>query len=165
MEVYTLQQVLKNIYFDIIQWMDNHEGSISLDDLLLTIAVPCARLDYAQTDYQKQTLIMKDVNKIIKRNNLRCNRYTKQGLRNIMAEKWLQGLAETEKCRLVTDQYSLLDSASLADGSISLNDRIEQLYRKLMSSPNNGAIEYSDEDPDPLGRVRRPRAAKVACNA
>lgn len=149
MDFYSQPQVSKNIYFDILQWMDNHHGRMKLDDLLLTIAVPCTRMDYASTHPKHQTRIMKAVHKFMSRRKLTFEKYTKESIRKILKKEWLKGLEDFYKHNLAEGQYSIVDTRCDLTGRIVLDKKIAQIYRRLMATGNNVLIEYGEQESEP----------------
>lgn len=131
MKLYEYFDVMSNINHDIINRWDELDGKMTIDDLLVTIAVPCSRLDFSNTPVDKLKRVMNEVNRFIKMNRIRVESYDKEELRDLLEEKWLPTLEEVDKFRLVFKfkEYVIVSDSMSDDGYVLLNTKTADALR------------------------------------
>ena len=151
MKLYDYFDVLNNINHDIINKWDELGGKMTVDELLVTIAVPCTRLDYIHTPAEKLKRVMNEVNHFIKMKRIRVESYDKEEMRNLLEEKWLNNYSEAYRMRLVFKykEYIIMSDTMTDDGYVLLNPNIADPLRNR---------PYSKIDYKPVGKsgTRKP---------
>jgi hypothetical protein len=124
MKLYDYFDVLNNINHDIIDRWDELDGKMSVDDLLVTIAIPCTRLDYIHTPIDKRKRVMNEINQFIKMKKMRVELYDKDEIRNKLEQEWAPTYSEAYRMRLVFKEFNIVTDTLSDDGFVLLNSKI-----------------------------------------
>lgn len=103
---YTLNEVFKNIAYDIIDGLigdDGAEARLTAADILGVVGAPTTQLDIENADTKKVKDYMRSILAFVKHTHLSVNSYTKEGLNEIFRQKWLPTIPEEEQRRFTTE--------------------------------------------------------------
>lgn len=131
---YDFKTVVKNIYIDIINTMeeDGRRNLLSMDDLLPIIAAPCTRLDFSN-NYKSQTkAIMESVNSFVNRNPQICS-MTYDGCIKFLTDKWVPTLSSEQKYKMISE-FRMIEGFD-DDGYAIYNQQAYNTYKRMRNEP------------------------------
>lgn len=133
-KLYDAQTVVKNIYFDMIDLMeDGLDSKLTSEDILRLMVAPLSRLDYESVEKDKLKKIMVSVHLFMKRSKLRFDLYNKVGIEHTFARLWIPSLTEIEKFKMLSEFRMIKDFDD--DGYVIFNETIYESYKKLKCNP------------------------------
>lgn len=145
MALYELNVIVKNINFDLLEKMETTPDGVTLDEALLTIAIPCTRVNYAKISPLELKRAMKSIKIFLKLTKRSMETYTKEGVREVLAADWLSGLEYDEKIAMIIDEFKIIQEFD-ATGKAVFNQTLVNTYQNLRNKQYT-KIEYASYRP------------------
>lgn len=125
--------VNKNAVIDLVNLYESSESPLMVDDVLVTLAVPCTQLDFDKVPTSERRKLMVEIQRYMSKSDKHLAMYPKDVIAGILRKDWIPTLHEGKKLAFLSEYkivagFDEATGAFLIDGarmatSISLRDK------------------------------------------
>lgn len=133
--------VIKNATIDLINQYESSEAALMIDDVLVTLAVPCTQLDFAKVPAPNKKKLFDEIQKYMIKSKKHLDMYTKEGIVDILMKDWLPTLAYSKKVEFLSE-YKIVSGFDESTGAFQINVPLMETYIKLRDKGYT-EIEYA----------------------
>lgn len=149
--------VRQTMCFDIVRLSKGQE-TVTVDDVLSTVAPSAAHIKKEDKEAHNLTLIMREIlsfTLVHKRNYLAMDR---DELTLVLKEEWLSGVSEEKKREMVTE-FKLVENID-EEGVVTLNEKLVAAYDRIIDGKHT-ELEFGTGSVAPKKKGRRKRGVEI----